>query len=176
MVAGSIALGVMMVPIIARTTEELLRLVPPTLREGALALGATRGRAMLTVMLPAALPGIVTGVILALARVAGETAPLLFTAFSNRFWNTHQPAAANRVAHGADFHLRQLAVRRLASAGMGWSAGARVAGLVLLAARARRHTAPRADEHRRLGSKITFHFSLSKTPTGHVTPVPPWPQ
>src|SRR5690606_3341232 len=86
--AGGIALGVMMIPLITRTTEELLRLVPASLREGALALGATRGRAVLTVVLPAALPGIVTGVMLALARVAGETAPLLFTAFGNRFWST----------------------------------------------------------------------------------------
>src|SRR5439155_3609550 len=78
MIAGGIALGIMMIPIIARTTEELLRLVPHTLREGALALGATRGRAVLSVVLPAALPGIITGVVLALARIAGETAPLLF--------------------------------------------------------------------------------------------------
>jgi len=99
MLAGSIALGIMMIPIIARTTEELLRLVPQTLREGALALGATRGRAMLTVVLPAALPGIITGVILALARIAGETAPLLFTSFNNRFWNTNplQPVASLTV-------------------------------------------------------------------------------
>jgi phosphate transport system permease protein len=99
MLAGSIALGIMMIPIIARTTEELLRLVPTTLREGALALGATRGRAMLTVVLPAALPGIITGVILALARIAGETAPLLFTSFNNRFWNTNptQPVASLTV-------------------------------------------------------------------------------
>lgn len=99
MLAGGIALGIMMVPIIARTTEELLRLVPQTLREGALALGATRGRAMLTVVLPAALPGIITGVILALARIAGETAPLLFTSFNNRFWNTNplQPTASLTV-------------------------------------------------------------------------------
>jgi phosphate transport system permease protein len=99
MIAGSIALGIMMIPIIARTTEELLRLVPQTLREGALALGATRGRAMMTVVLPAALPGIITGVILALARIAGETAPLLFTSFNNRFWNTNplQPTASLTV-------------------------------------------------------------------------------
>ena len=89
MLAGSVALGVMMIPIVARTTEELLRLVPQTLREGALALGATRARATFSVVLPAALPGIITGVILALARIAGETAPLLFTAFNNRFWNTN---------------------------------------------------------------------------------------
>jgi len=87
-VAGGVALGIMMVPIIARTTEELLLLVPGGLREGALALGATRGRAVFTVVLPAALPGIVTGVMLALARIAGETAPLLFTSFNNRFWST----------------------------------------------------------------------------------------
>jgi phosphate transport system permease protein len=87
-VAGGVALGVIMIPIITRTTDELLRLVPTSLREGALALGATRGRAVLTVVLPAALPGIMTGIVLALARVAGETAPLLFTAFNNRFFST----------------------------------------------------------------------------------------
>lgn len=99
MLAGGVALGVMMIPIIARTTEELLRLVPQTLREGALALGATRARATFSVVLPAALPGIITGVILALARIAGETAPLLFTSFNNRFWNTNplQPTAALTV-------------------------------------------------------------------------------
>jgi phosphate transport system permease protein len=86
--AGGFALGVMMIPIIARTTEELLLLVPETLREGALALGATRTRAVFSVVVPAALPGIVTGVVLALARIAGETAPLLFTAFNNRFFST----------------------------------------------------------------------------------------
>jgi len=99
MLAGGLALGIMMIPIIARTTEELLRLVPHTLREGALALGATRGRAVRSVVLPAALPGIVTGVLLALSRIAGETAPLLFTSFGNRFWNVNplQPTAALTV-------------------------------------------------------------------------------
>jgi phosphate transport system permease protein len=87
-IAGGIALGMMMIPIIARTTEELLLLVPGTMREGALALGATQARAMFSVVLPAALPGIVTGVVLALARIAGETAPLLFTSFNNRFFST----------------------------------------------------------------------------------------
>jgi phosphate transport system permease protein len=86
--AGGFALGVMMIPLVTRTTEELLRLVPMSLREGALALGATHGRAVFTVVLPAALPGIITGVVLALARIAGETAPLIFTAFNNRFWST----------------------------------------------------------------------------------------
>jgi len=85
--AGALALGVMMIPIIARTTEELLKLVPLSLREGALALGATRGWATLTVVLPAAAPGIITGILLALARIAGETAPLLFTSLNNRFFS-----------------------------------------------------------------------------------------
>jgi phosphate transport system permease protein len=84
--AGGLALGIMMLPLVTRTTEELLLLVPASLREGALALGATRARAVLTVVVPAAAPGILTGVLLALARVAGETAPLLFTAFNNRFF------------------------------------------------------------------------------------------
>ena len=86
--AGGLALGVMMIPLIMRTTEELLRLVPSSLREGALALGATRARAVFTVVVPSALPGILTGILLALARIAGETAPLLFTALNNGFWST----------------------------------------------------------------------------------------
>jgi phosphate transport system permease protein len=97
--AGGIALGVMMIPLIMRTTEELLLLVPGSLKEGALALGATRARAVFTVVLPAALPGIMTGILLALARIAGETAPLLFTAFNNRFFSTDvtQPIATLTV-------------------------------------------------------------------------------
>src|SRR3954462_4351428 len=97
--AGGFALGVMMIPIIARTTEELLLLVPGTMREGALALGATRSRAVFTVVLPSALPGIITGIVLALARIAGETAPLLFTSFNNRFFTTSlaQPIASLTV-------------------------------------------------------------------------------
>jgi phosphate transport system permease protein len=97
--AGGLALGFMMIPIITRTTEELLNLVPPTLREGALALGATRARAAFGVMVPAALPGILTGILLALARIAGETAPLLFTSFNNRYFSTRldQPIASLTV-------------------------------------------------------------------------------
>lgn len=97
--AGGLALGVMMIPIVTRTTEELIKLVPAALREGALALGATRGWATLTVVLPAAAPGIITGVVLALARIAGETAPLLFTAFNNRFMSLDpgQPIASLTV-------------------------------------------------------------------------------
>ncbi len=86
--AGGFALGVMMLPLVMRTTEELLLLVPASLREGALALGATRARAVFTVVLPAALPGIITGILLALARVAGETAPLLFTSLNNAYFST----------------------------------------------------------------------------------------
>jgi len=98
-IAGGLALGFMMIPIITRTTEELLNLVPSTLREGALALGATRARAAFGVMVPAALPGILTGILLALARIAGETAPLLFTSFNNRFFSTRldQPIASLTV-------------------------------------------------------------------------------
>jgi phosphate transport system permease protein len=97
--AGGVALGIMMIPIIARTTEELLLLVPNTMREGALALGSTRAGAVFKVVLPAALPGIVTGIVLALARIAGETAPLLFTSFNNRFFTTNlrQPIATLTV-------------------------------------------------------------------------------
>jgi phosphate transport system permease protein len=98
-IAGGVALGIMMIPLIMRTTEELLLLVPGSLKEGALALGATRARAVFTVVLPAALPGIMTGILLALARIAGETAPLLFTAFNNRFFSTdvRQPIATLTV-------------------------------------------------------------------------------
>jgi phosphate transport system permease protein len=86
--AGGFALGIMMLPLVMRTTEELLLLVPSTLREGALALGATRARAVFTVVLPAALPGIMTGILLAIARVSGETAPLLFTSLNNAYFST----------------------------------------------------------------------------------------
>ena len=98
-IAGGVALGLLMIPLVVRTTEELFLLVPAGLREGALALGATRSRAVFSVILPAALPGILTGILVATARVAGETAPLLFTAFNNRFWSTNvaQPIASLTV-------------------------------------------------------------------------------
>ncbi len=85
--AGGIALGVMMIPISLRTTEEFLRAVPVSLREGAMALGAGKARTIFTVVIPAAKSGILSGLMLNLARVAGETAPLLFTAFGNQFWS-----------------------------------------------------------------------------------------
>jgi phosphate transport system permease protein len=94
--AGSLALGVMMIPIAVRSTEEALRTVPMMLREGALALGASKWKTIATVAVPAARKGIITGIVLDVARVAGETAPLLFTAFSNRFWSPgwNQPTAS----------------------------------------------------------------------------------
>jgi len=94
--AGGIALGIMMVPTVARTTEEVLLLVPQSVREAALGLGISRWRTTLSVVVRTAMSGIVTGIMLAFARVAGETAPLMFTAFGNQFWNTslNQPTAA----------------------------------------------------------------------------------
>lgn len=86
--AGGIALALIMIPIITRTTQEMIKLVPPTLREAALALGAPQWRVTLGVVLRAAAGGIATGVMLAIARVAGETAPLLFTALGNHYWST----------------------------------------------------------------------------------------
>lgn len=94
--AGGIALGVMMIPIAVRSTEEFLKAVPNSLREGAVALGASKAKAIVTVVIPAAIHGIVTGIMLDLARVAGETAPLLFTAFGNQFWSPgwNQPTSS----------------------------------------------------------------------------------
>ena len=94
--AGSAALAILMIPMVMRTTEELLKLVPNSLREAALALGYARWRTTLSVMLRTALPGIVTGTLLAVARIAGETAPLLFTALGNQYlsFNPNAPMAA----------------------------------------------------------------------------------
>jgi phosphate transport system permease protein len=128
--AGGLALGVMMIPIAVRSTEEFLRAVPTSLREGALALGASKWRAIVTVVIPAAFRGILTGIVLDLARVAGETAPLLFTAFNNRFWSSgwDQPTASlpvmiftYAVAPYDDWHRQA------------WAAGLVLLGLVLLA-------------------------------------------
>lgn len=94
--AGGVALAIMMVPTITRTTEEMLLLVPQALREAAYGLGISRWRTTLWITLRTATSGVITGIMLAFARVAGETAPLLFTAFGNQFWNlrTNQPTAA----------------------------------------------------------------------------------
>jgi phosphate transport system permease protein len=93
--AGGIALGIMMIPIAVRTTEEFLRSVPNNLREAAMALGATKAKTIFSVVVPAAIAGLTSGMMLNLARVAGETAPLLFTALGNMFWSkgwTHPTA------------------------------------------------------------------------------------
>jgi phosphate transport system permease protein len=128
--AGGFALGIMVIPITVRSTEEFLRAVPGTLREGAMALGASKWKTIATVVLPAASGGILTGMLLALARVAGETAPLLFTAFSNRYWSPGwgQPIASlpvmiytYAIAPYDDWHRQA------------WAAGLVLLGLVLLA-------------------------------------------
>lgn len=98
-IAGGVALAMMMIPIVTRATEELILLVPNSLREGGLALGATRARTAFTIILPAALSGILTSILVAIARIAGETAPLLFTSFNNQFWSNRldQPTASLTV-------------------------------------------------------------------------------
>lgn len=93
--AGGVALGIMMIPIAVRSTEEFLHGIPEAFREGGMALGAAKWQVITTIVIPAAMRGIITGVMLDLARVAGETAPLLFTALSNQFWSpgwTHPTA------------------------------------------------------------------------------------
>ncbi len=126
--AGAVALGLMMVPATLRSTEDFLRLVPRPLREGAMALGASKWKTIATVVIPAAYRGVLTAVLLALARVAGETAPLLFTAFSNRFWSPgwNQPTASlpvmiytYAIAPYEDWHRQA------------WAAGLVLLGLVL---------------------------------------------
>ncbi|MGB0035497.1 MAG: phosphate ABC transporter permease PstA [Candidatus Acidiferrales bacterium] len=128
--AGGVALGIMVIPITVRSTEEFLRSVPGSLREGAMALGASKWKTIATVVLPAASGGILTGMLLSLARVAGETAPLLFTAFSNRYWSPGwgQPAASlpvmiytYAIAPYDDWHRQA------------WAAGLVLLMLVLLA-------------------------------------------
>jgi len=127
--AGGLALGFMMIPIVLRSTEEFLRAVPRAMREGAMALGASKWRMIASVVIPAASRGIVTAILLALARVAGETAPLLFTAFGNRFWSPGwmQPTASlpvmiytYAVGPYEDWHQQA------------WAAGLVLLGLVLV--------------------------------------------
>jgi phosphate transport system permease protein len=97
--AGGVALGILMIPTVTRTTEEMIRLVPHYYREAGLALGIPQWRTTLRIILPTAMKGITTGILLAIARAAGETAPLLFTALGNRFWSTSigQPIASLTV-------------------------------------------------------------------------------
>jgi len=127
--AGGVALGVMMVPITLRSTEEFLTAVPRELREGAMALGASKWKTIATVIVPAAYRGILTAILLAFARVAGETAPLLFTALGNEFWSPgwNQPTASlpamifkYAVAPYDDWHRQA------------WAAGLVLLGLILI--------------------------------------------
>jgi phosphate transport system permease protein len=127
--AGGVALGIMVIPITVRSTEEFLRAVPGNMREAAMALGASKWKTIASVVLPAASGGILTGMLLALARVAGETAPLLFTAFGNRYWSQGwgQPIASlpvmiytYAVAPYDDWHRQA------------WAAGLVLLALVLL--------------------------------------------
>jgi len=128
--AGGFALSLMLIPITARNTEQFLLEVPRTMREGALALGASKWRAIATVIVPAARKGIMTGIILGVARISGETAPLLFTALGNQFWNTslNEPTSSLPVviftyatAPYEDWHRQA------------WAAGLVLLGLVLVA-------------------------------------------
>lgn len=127
--AGGLALAVIMLPTVTRTTEELLKLVPEALREAALGLGVPKWRATLRIVLRTAAPGVATGIMLAVARVAGETAPLLFTAFNNRFW-----------ARGLDEPIASLPVQIYTYAvspyeewhRQAWAAALVLVGLVLL--------------------------------------------
>jgi phosphate transport system permease protein len=123
--AGGVALGVMMIPITLRSTEEFLLAVPRPLREGAMALGASKWKTIATVIVPAAYRGILTAILLAFARVAGETAPLLFTAFGNEYWSRGwtQPTAS----------LPEMIYRYALSPYEDWHRQAWAAGLVLLA-------------------------------------------
>jgi phosphate transport system permease protein len=127
--AGGFALGLMMIPITLRSTEEFLRAVPNALREGAMALGASKWKTIATIIVPAAYRGILTAVLLAFARVAGETAPLLFTALGNQFWSPgwSQPTASLPVmiytyalAPYEDWHRQA------------WAAGLVLLGLILV--------------------------------------------
>jgi phosphate transport system permease protein len=143
--AGGLALGAMLIPIVVRSTEQFLRAVPQTLREGALALGANKWKTVATVVIPAGFQGIATGILLSLARVAGETAPLLFTSFNNQFWSSglNQPTASlpymiyiyaispydewHRQAWGAGFILLTLVLAANVGARLILSRGIRVA-------------------------------------------------
>lgn len=127
--AGGCALGLMMIPITLRSTEQFLLAVPGTLREGAMALGASKWKTIATVVVPAAYRGILTAILLAFARVAGETAPLLFTAFGNRFWSPgwNQPTSSlpvmiftYAIAPYDDWHRQA------------WAAGLVLLGLILI--------------------------------------------
>ena len=127
--AGSVALAVMLIPVVVRNTEQFLQGVPQSLREGALSLGASKWRTIVTVVVPASASGILTGIILGVARIAGETAPLIFTSFGNQFWSSgfNEPTSSlpvmiyNYAISPYDDWHRQA-----------WAAGLVLLGLVLI--------------------------------------------
>lgn len=144
--AGGVALGIMMIPIAVRSTEEFLHAVPMALREGAMALGASKAQAIISVVIPAAMRGIVSGMMLDLARVAGETAPLLFTALNNQYWSPgwNQPIATlpvmiftYAISPYADWHQQA------------WAAGFVLLTLVLVVNILARLTVSRTMSHSR---------------------------
>jgi phosphate transport system permease protein len=116
--AGALALALIVMPVVIRTTENMLMLVPAGLREAAYALGAPKWKVILGITLRAARAGVVTGVLLAVARISGETAPLLFTALNNQFW-TSRPVRADGQPAGHHLQVRHEPVRELAAARLG---------------------------------------------------------
>ena len=124
--SAGVALAIIMIPIVARTAEESLRLVPNSMREAALALGITRWRAVVGVIIPGALTGIVTGIMLAVARIAGETAPLIFTALGSHSASRVSSSPSELAA--SDISLCPVALSGLAAAGLGRSFSPDTAG------------------------------------------------
>jgi phosphate transport system ATP-binding protein len=165
--AGGVVLGMMMIPLVMRTTEEVLQLVPGGYREAALALGIAKWKTIVQIVIRTALKGIVTGVLLALARVAGETAPLLFTALWQRTLGAQTHRTHRRHA-AADFRLRHFALRRLAPAGVGGRAGA-------AAARAAINAGVRfltRDRFSRKEVKTPMSMKSNRLPTNSNPPLP----
>ena len=168
--AGGVALAAMMIPQVARTTEEIVRTVPVSLREAALALGYARWRTSLSIVLRTASAGIVTGALVAIARIAGETAPLLFTAFGNQFWST----SLNRPMAALPLQIFNYAVSPYDD----WHAQAWAGALVLIAMiliisldRSPRHPAPICRDGRRLsGAGVDALMARSTVPPSRSNP------
>ena len=161
-IAGGMALSLMLIPITARNTEQFLLEVPRTMREGALALGASKWRSIATVIVPAARKGIMTGMILGIARISGETAPLLFTSLNNQFWSTglSEPTASlpvmifnYAIAPYEDWHRQA------------WAAGLVLLALVLLANIAARMVISRGKSPQRMSPMSSSSRMAVSQPT-----------
>ena len=150
--SASFAFMMLMLPLLVRTSEQAIRSVPQTVREGALALGMSNFRATMYIVLPTAMPAIITALLLAIARVVGETAPLLFTAFGSQFWQANPKSADGRTG-AASLHLCDLAVSGVADAGMGRRVLADPSGADLELGRAL-DAAPRDARPRRMTAAI----------------------